>query len=89
MRLNPNFRIHKIGRLYMIVDTDADNANLARVYSLNAVAGWLWLRAEGKDFSVAGLAELLCEEYDVEPSRALSDAAGLVGLWQKFGFIIP
>lgn len=89
MRLNPNYRLHKIGRLYMIVDTDADNANLARVYSLNAVAGWLWLQAEGKDFSVSGLAALLCEEYDVEPSRAASDAARLVECWEKYGFIIP
>lgn len=73
----------------MIVDTDADNANLAQVYTLNSVAGWLWLRVEGCDFSISSLADLLCEEYDVERERALADAAHLVESWRKYGFIIP
>lgn len=89
MRLNPSFKIHKIGSHYMIVDTDADNANLANVYSLNAVAGRLWLEAEDRDFSISGLADVLCDNYIVDRERAESDVRMLVEKWKLFGFLLP
>lgn len=88
MRLNPAFKLHKIGRLYMIVDNDANNADLATVYTLNATAGRLWQLAEGKDFTASQLAEALCEEFDVTPEKAAEDAKRLVDSWVRYGFTL-
>lgn len=88
MRLNPAFKLHKIGRLFMIVDNDADNADLATVYTLNATAGRLWQLVEGTDFSASQLADALCEEYDVSPHKAADDAKRLLDNWVRYGFTL-
>lgn len=88
MRINPAFKIHKLGQHYMIVDRCADNSNLTNVYSLNEVAGELWLAMENQDFTIADLADWLCDNYEVDRSRAEADAAALVEKWRTYGLLL-
>lgn len=72
----------------MIVANDADNADLATVYTLNATAGLLWREAEGKEFTASCLAKRICEVYDVDPAKALADAKAMVDFWLDAGWIL-
>lgn len=89
MRLNPDYRLHKLGRHYMIVDRCESNANLANVYSLNDVAGKLWLEVIDRDFTPDDLTAILCRDYEVDPRRAAADVETLLGKWTASGFILP
>lgn len=88
MRLNPEYRLHKLGRHYMIVDRCEGNTNLANVYSLNETAGKLWTDVIDKDFTAEDLVAILCREYDVDKGRATSDIMTLLRKWTDSGFII-
>lgn len=88
MRINPIYRLHRVGRHYMIVDRCAGNTDLANVYSLNATAGRLWIEAAGRDFSASDLTAALLRDYDVEETRAAADVDALLRKWSAAGFII-
>lgn len=89
MRLNPTLRLHKIGKHYMIVHNCAGNTNLATVYTLNSTAAWLWQMAQGKEFTAQTLADMLCDEYEVTPHKALADIETLLEKWSRYGLLLP
>ncbi len=88
MRINPDYKLHRLGRHYMIVDRCADNTNLAHVYSLNASAGKLWIEVADKDFTADDLTDILCRDYDVDKDRAAADVSALLRKWDDAGFIL-
>lgn len=88
MRINPDYKLHRLGRHYMIVDRCADNTNLANVYSLNSAAGKLWIEAADKDFTADDLTQILCRDYEVDKDRAAADVLALLGKWRDAGFIL-
>ncbi len=53
---------------------DIDNGEY---FSLNEVGSRVWELCDGAR-SLASIAQTICEEYDVEPSVALSDASELL-----------
>lgn len=87
MRLNPEYRIHKLGRHYMIVDGCTGQSNLANVYSLNETAARLWVEFSDADFTKRDLVEYLCAHYDVAIERAEADVSSLLEKWSLYGFI--
>lgn len=87
MRINPDYKLHKLGRHYMIVDRCAENTNLANVYSLNETAGKLWIEVADKDFTADELTDILCRDYEVDREWAASDIEALLGKWTAAGFI--
>ncbi len=88
MRINPDYKLHRLGRHYMIVDRCADNTNLANVYSLNSAAGKLWIEVADKDFTADDLTQILCRDYEVDKDRAAADVLALLGKWRDAGFIL-
>ncbi len=88
MRINPDYKLHRLGRHYMIVDRCADNTNLANVYSLNSTAGKLWIEVADKDFTADDLTLILCRDYEVDKDRAAADVLALLGKWRDAGFIL-
>ena len=55
-----------------------------KVYQLSDAAAWLWHKAaEQGDFTVDSLTDRLCEEYEVERTRAATDVQSIVDSWQK------
>lgn len=87
MRQNPNLKLRKLGKHYMIVSTSDNNVNMANVFSLNETAANLWLYIGGREFSVEELVSWLCEEYDVKEEVAYKDIEDILGAWKNYGLV--
>lgn len=88
MRRNPRLKLRKIGKMYMIVDSQSGAANLTNVYQLNDTAATLWQRVGEEHFTTEQAAQILVEEYDVEPAEVQRDVEQLLERWREFGLII-
>ena len=55
---------------------------------MNDTAAWLWDKCtELGDFTAEQLAEALCEEYEVESTRALADVNRILDQWKEMGLL--
>lgn len=88
MRLNPEIKIHKLGKVYMVVDNRSDNSDVATIYTFNPVAGWLWENITGKEFTVDSIVHSLCEVYDVDADTARADVIRIIEKWSDLGLIL-
>lgn len=62
--------------------------DFGKMVSMNDTAVWVWEKcSELGDFTVEQLAEALCQEYNVEPEKALNDVNRLLGEWKELGMI--
>ena len=56
--------------------------------TMNDTAVWLWEKcSELGDFTAEQLAEAICQEYQVEPSKALADVNRILATWSDLGLI--
>lgn len=88
MRINPEHKLRRLGKHYMIVDACASNTNLTNVYVLNATAAFLWESVGDTEFDAEMLANLLCENYEVEPEQARADVDALLDVWCRYKLIL-
>ena len=73
----------------VIVGEGLGAVDFGKLVSINDTAAWIWEKAgELGDFDPKTLSEALCEEYDVEPERALTDVTALLAQWQELGIIL-
>lgn len=62
--------------------------DFGKMVSMNDTAVWVWEKcSELGDFTAEQLAEALCQEYNVEPEKALNDVNRLLGEWKELGMI--
>jgi hypothetical protein len=62
--------------------------DFGKMVSMNDTAVWVWEKcSELGDFTVEQLADALCQEYNVEPEKALNDVNRLLGEWKELGMI--
>lgn len=87
MKLRTDLVLRTIGTDHMIVDPSQDMVDLSKVFTLNNSAAWLWEQLQGKEFSIATVVDLLCQEYDVTDSQAHSDAEILIQDFKKQGLL--
>ncbi len=87
MRTNENFKLRVIKDQYFIVDSGQHKENMVDVYKLNEAAAWLWSILDGKDFTAEILAGYLCERYDIDKGRALSDVESMLKDWLKWKLV--
>lgn len=85
MKLNKDLVLREMGGEYMIVNPFSDTVDMTQVYSLNETAAWLWQQMEGKDFTLADLANVLQEEYEVDEATAIADLTELTQQWIAAG----
>ncbi|MBQ4056174.1 MAG: PqqD family protein [Fibrobacter sp.] len=85
MKLNKDLVLREVGGEYMIVNPFSDTVDMTQVYSLNETAAWLWQQMEGKEFTVADLVAVLCEEYEVDTETATADLTELCQQWIAAG----
>ncbi len=72
-----------------IVIMQSDNAvDMTKVVALNESAMLVHQRLTGKDFTVADVARVLTDEYEVDEATALRDAEALVESMRKEHLII-
>ena len=62
--------------------------DFGKMVTMNDSAAWLWDNcSELGDFTAEQLAEAICQEYNVEPSKALEDVNRILTTWKGFGLI--
>lgn len=88
MKLNKDLILREVGGEYMIVNPFSDTVDMTQVYSLNETAAWLWQQMEGKEFTVADMVTVLCEEYEVNPETATADLTELCQQWIAAGLAL-
>ena len=87
MRLKTNLQLRKIGSKYMVVDNHTGHINMVNVYTLNETAAILWEEMSKRDFTIADMAQTLCEQYDITEEQATHDAQVLLDEWIRFKLI--
>ena len=62
--------------------------DFGKMVSMNDTAVWVWEKcSELGDFTAEQLTDALCQEYNVEPEKALNDVNRLLGEWKELGMI--
>ncbi|MBR3030628.1 MAG: PqqD family protein [Bacteroidales bacterium] len=88
MKIKEGFVLREVCGQNVIVGEGLDAINFGRMLSLNETAAWIWKKAQqAGEFTPEEIASALCEEYDVEPERALNDVKATFGQWQELGVV--
>lgn len=62
--------------------------DFGKMITMNDTAVWLWEKCtELGDFTAEQLAEAICQEYQVEPAKALADINRILDVWKGHGLI--
>lgn len=87
MKIKSGFEMRDVCGEKVVIATGLENLDFSKMISLNETAAYLWTVAAQGDFTEAGLAEALCEEYEVSPEQAASDVATLIRQWCELGLV--
>ncbi len=87
MKIIEGFRLRKLGKEHIIIGEGQQQVNFNKMVSLNETAAYLWYKLEGRDFTVEDMADLLCEEYEVDREVALEDSKKLAEKWLEADLI--
>ena len=88
MRQKEGFVLREICGEKVIVAEGLKVVDFGKMVSMNDTATWLWEKgAELGDFTAEQLAEALCEEYEVESSKALADINRILDQWKEMGLV--
>ena len=85
MKAKEGFRLRKLGREHIIVAEGLSQVNFNKMISLNSSATYLWESIQGKEFSVADLAQLLVDEYGIDMELAMKDSDAIAKAWLEAG----
>ena len=62
--------------------------DFGKMVSMNDTAVWLWEKcSELGDFTAEQLSEALCQEYEVDSSKAKADVNRILATWKDLGLI--
>ena len=85
MKIKEGFILRSICGQNVISGEGVANVNFSKLVSLNETAAFLFTKVSGKEFTPETMADLLLEEYDVTPERALADCKALCDQWVEIG----
>ena len=88
MRQKEGFVLREICGEKVIVAEGLKVVDFGKMVSMNDTAAWLWEKCTKLgDFTAEQLAEALCEEYEVESSKALADINRILDQWKEMGLL--
>lgn len=87
MHIKKGFELRDICGEKVIIATGIENVDFSKMISLNESAVYLWKNIDGKDFTAESLAELLCQEYEIDLVTAANDASQIMEEWKQCGII--
>lgn len=73
MKVKPGFELRNVCGENVIMATGIDNVDYSKLLVLTESAALLFRLIEKDDLTADQLADALCEEYEVERSKALAD----------------
>lgn len=87
MRIKDGFVLRPLGNEYILLGESVEQVDFNRMLRYNETAAYLWKALQGQDFSEEDMANLLCEEYDIDRETALADCCELVASWRELNII--
>ncbi len=87
MKIKPDFALRNVCGENVIIAEGLENLDFSKMIHLNESAAYLWEKVQGTEFTVEQLADLLCEEYEVDRTTALADATALANAWMNDGVV--
>ena len=88
MRQKEGFVLRDICGEKAVVAEGHKVVDFGKMISMNDTAVWLWEKCtELGDFTAEQLADALCEEYEVESTRALADVNRILDQWKEMGLV--
>jgi len=72
----------------ILVPVRGRKGDLDAIYNLNAVAGYIWNRIDGRT-TVRELADGVCSEFEVAPETAQADTLQFVAALREAGLVGP
>jgi len=89
MKIREGLVLRKIDNEYVIVAEGLEALDLKCMVGVNDAVACLWRKAKETDaFTVEGLVDTLCQEYDVPVDKATQDIEKLLEQWKQIGIVI-
>lgn len=88
MKQKEGFVVRDICGDKVIVAEGLKVVDFGKMVTMNETAAWLWDKCtELGDFKAEQLAEAMCQEYQVEASKALADVNRILDVWKEMGLL--
>lgn len=87
MKIKSGFELRNVCGEQVIIAEGLENINFSKLIHLNESAAYVWQTVGNKDFTAETVADLLCQEYEVDHATALADAQVLVSDWKEQGLV--
>ena len=87
MKAKKGFNLRSVCGEQIIVSEGRENIDFTNIISMNESSAFLWESIQGKEFTVEDLADLLVDNYEIEPGvpldreQALADAQAMLDKW--------
>lgn len=88
MKIKEGFTLRDVCGEKVIIAEGLHNLNFSKLINLNESAAYIWTSLlDNDDFTAETVADLLCQEYEVDHATALADAQRLLTEWQEQGLV--
>ena len=87
MRKKKGFELRDVCGEHVVMAYGMENIDFCKIISLNETAAFLWQGVGDGDFTAELIADLLCNEHDVDRVRALADSEAILAQWAKEGLL--
>lgn len=74
MKIKKGFELQNICGENVVMATGIENIDFSKLITLNESGAYLYTKIGEQEFTADTLAQMLCEEYDVTPEQAATDA---------------
>lgn len=88
MRIDERKKVRKVAGENIVIMQSDNTVDMTKVVALNESAMVVYERLAGKEITVADVAQVLTDEYEVDDATALRDAEALVASMRKEHLII-
>lgn len=88
MRIDERKKVRKVAGENIVIMQSDNTVDMTKVVALNESAMLVYERLAGKEITVADVAQVLTDEYEVDDATALRDAEALVASMRKEHLII-
>ncbi|WP_333698487.1 PqqD family protein [Bacteroides congonensis] len=88
MKWKKGLVLRRIGSEHIIIEPDKGVVDMAKVYTLNEAAAWLWQQLEEREFTAGQMEELLMRRYEVAYEQVREDVQTLVAQLKMQGLIV-
>lgn len=85
MKIKNGFELRDICGEHIIIALGDENIDFTRIITLNESAADVWNAVVGREFTVADMAKVLLDNYEVDEATAKADSETLAQQWRDNG----